>query len=167
MGEAQVQQAGKLTRRLINALAIIGVAAYGAAAIVTVADIIGRRFGYPIEGVVDLVQLFIITGAWLVMPFAFLTAAHVSVDFVLSCLPSAVLRPLKLFASVLTVTLVALMLWQGFLTFETRTIYGDKSQQLGLPIAWFWYPLLVGLLISLVAILFELFESLKQETGHE
>ena len=167
MGEAQVQQAGKLTRRLINALAIMGVAAYGAAAIVTVADIIGRRFGYPIEGVVDLVQLFIITGAWLVMPFAFLTAAHVSVDFVLSFLPSALLRPLKLFASVLTFTLVALMLWQGFLTFETRTMYGDKSQQLGLPIAWFWYPLLIGLLISLVAILLELFQSLKQETGHE
>ncbi len=153
----------KLARGLISAFAMLGVIAYGAAALVTVADIIGRRFGLPVEGVVDLVQLFVVTGAWLVLPFAFLTAAHVSVDFVLDLLPSMFVVPLKILGAVLSVGLLGLMLQQGYTTFLTRTMFGDTSQQLGIPIAWYWYPLLIGMTVSLLAVLLELGASLKQE----
>ncbi|MFX4295930.1 TRAP transporter small permease [Pseudosulfitobacter pseudonitzschiae] len=156
-------QLAKLARGLINAFAMLGVIAYGAAALVTVADIIGRRFGLPVEGVVDLVQLFVVTGAWLVLPFAFLTAAHVSVDFVLDLLPHAFVVPLKILGTVLSLGLLGLMLQQGYTTFLTRTMFGDTSQQLGIPIAWYWYPLLVGMTVSLLAVLLELGASLKQE----
>jgi TRAP-type C4-dicarboxylate transport system permease small subunit len=156
-------QLAKLARGLINAFAMLGVIAYGAAALVTVADIIGRRFGLPVEGVVDLVQLFVVTGAWLVLPFAFLTAAHVSVDFVLDLLPHAFVVPLKILGAVLSLGLLGLMLQQGYTTFLTRTKFGDSSQQLGIPIAWYWYPLLVGMTVSLLAVLLELGAALKQE----
>lgn len=162
-----MKQVVKLARWLINVLAMLGVAAYGAAVVVTVADIIGRRFGYPVEGVVDLVQLSIVTGAWLVMPYAFYSAAHVSVDFLLASMPVTLRAPLRAGSSVLAFGLVGLMLWQGYLTFETRTIFGDKSQQLGIPIAWYWYPLLVGLSASLVAIALELSTALKRENRLE
>ncbi|MGR3805711.1 TRAP transporter small permease [Marinibacterium profundimaris] len=152
-----------LARGLITALAALGVIAYGLAALVTVADIIGRRFGLPIEGVVDLVQLFVVGGAWLVMPYAFLSAAHVSVDFLVENMPRGLAVPLKLFAGVLALGLLGLMLWQGFLTFRTRTMFGDTSQQLGIPIAWYWYPLLVGLAVSLIAVVVELTASLRRE----
>ena len=162
-----MKQIARLARGLIYALAALGVAAYGAAAVVTVVDVIGRRLGYPIEGVVDLVQLFVVGGAWLVMPYAFLSAAHVGVDFLIGLKPAALSVPLKICAAALSFGLVAIMLWQGYLTFETRTMFGDKSQQLGIPIAWYWYPLLVGLLISLVAIVAGLIASLKTELSHE
>lgn len=156
-----------LARVLVNALAVLGVLSYGAAAIVTVADVIGRKVGFPIRGVVDLVQLFVVTGAWLVIPFAFMTAAHVSVDFLLDVLPLPLRVPLRIFAAVLALGLVSLMLWQGVRTFETRTMFGDKSQQLGIPIAWYWYPLLAGMAASLIAILAGLFSTLKGEMNHE
>ena len=162
-----MRQVSKLAGWLVNGLAAFGVAAFGAATVVTVADVVGRRFGYPIEGVVDLVQLFVVTGAWLTMPFAFFTAAHVSVDFLLSVMPGPLMIPLKVLAAVGSFVLVALMLWQGYLTFETRTMFGDKSQQLGIPIAWYWYPLLIGLAVSLLAIVMELAVSLKRELGYE
>lgn len=151
----------------VRALAILGVAAYGMAAIVTVADIIGRRLGYPVAGVVDLVQLCVVTGAWLVMPWAFLSAAHVSVDFLIRAIPAPLRVPLQILAAALTLGLVGLMLWQGWLTFETRTMFGDKSQQLGIPIAWYWYPLLVGLAMSLIAIPAQLIATLTKRMGHE
>ena len=152
-----------LPRAVVIALATLGVLAYAAAALVTFADVIGRNLGAPIEGVVDLVQLFVVTGAWLVMPFAFQSAAHVGVDFVINMLPKSLAAPLRVFAAAVALVLVGLMLWYGFDTFKMRTMFGDRSQQLGIPIAWYWYPLLVGLAASLVGILVHLFDALKSE----
>lgn len=156
-------RAYSLSRSLVSALAALGVAAYGCAALVTVADVIGRKIGLPVQGVVDLVQLFVMTGAWLVMPYAFMAGAHVGVDFVVKRLPVAVRVPLKLFATAVALALVALMLWYGFETFNVRTAFGDRSQQLGIPVAWYWYPLLVGLAISLIAVVLEAVGSLSEQ----
>src|SRR5699024_242528 len=141
------------SKRRLGALAALGVLSYGAAALVPVADILGRTVGLPIVGGVDPAQRFVMAGAWLARPSAFMVGAHVGVDFVLAALPRA---PALLFhglAALVAFGLVALMLWQGFETFQVRTMFGDKSQQLGIPIAWYWYPLLAGLAASLVGVL--------------
>ncbi len=156
-------RAYSLSRSLVSALAALGVAAYGCAALVTVADVIGRKIGLPVQGVVDLVQLFVMTGAWLVMPYAFMAGAHVGVDFVVKRLPVAVRVPLKLFATAVALALVVLMLWYGFETFNVRTVFGDRSQQLGIPVAWYWYPLLAGLAVSLIAVVLEAVASLSEQ----
>lgn len=143
-------------RWLVSALGALGVLCYGAAAVVTVVDVIGRRFGVPIQGVVDLVQLFFIAGAWLVMPYAFMAGSHVGVDFVVNLMPRAIAAPLKFAIAAVTFVFVGLMLWQGYATFLTRTMFGDRSQLLGIPIDWYWYPLLLGLAMSLFAIILQL-----------
>ncbi|MFD2740054.1 TRAP transporter small permease [Sulfitobacter aestuarii] len=138
------------TRRAILVLAMLGVAAYGAAALVTVADVLGRRVGLPIDGVVDLVQLFVVTGAWLVMPWAFCSGAHVGVDFLITRLPRAPQILLRFLAMLAALALLGAMLWLGYGTFQQRVMFGDRSQQLGIPISWFWLPLLIGLGFSLL-----------------
>ncbi len=156
-----------LARSLVSALAALGVAAYGGAALVTVADVIGRNFDLPVQGVVDLVQLLVVTGAWLVMPFAFMSGAHVGVDFVVKALPAVLRAPLRLGAAAVALALVGLMLWYGFETFDVRSAYGDRSQQLGIPVAWYWYPLLVGLTLSLLGIVLEVLATSQKGTGNE
>ncbi|WP_197945338.1 TRAP transporter small permease [Oricola thermophila] len=160
-------QLAKRARSLVLAMTVAGVLAYGAAAAVTVADVIGRQFGMPIEGVVDLVQLFVMAGAWLVMPYAFMEATHVSVDFLLAALPRSVTQLLVIVSALVTLALLAFMLWQGFLTFRTRTMFGDRSQQLGIPIAWYWYPLLVGLAASMIGATLRFLNALRQEAPNE
>lgn len=162
-----MKQVAAYAHWLIRAMAALGVASYGLAALVTVADIVGRRIGMPVSGVVDLVQLFVITGAWLAMPWAFLSASHVSVDFLIGAIPRALRLPLRVFAALVAAGLVGLMLRQGYLTFLTRTMFGDRSQQLGIPIAWYWYPLLAGLAVSLIAIAAQLASALGKEMRHE
>lgn len=156
-----------LARAFVLALAALGVAAYGGAALVTVADVIGRTVGLPVQGVVDLVQLFVVTGAWLVMPYAFMSGAHVSVDFVVKKLPNALRVPLQLFAAAVALVLVGLMLWYGFETFKVRSMFGDRSQQLGIPVAWYWYPLLAGLAVSLLGVVLETVAAWQRKTRHE
>jgi TRAP-type C4-dicarboxylate transport system permease small subunit len=152
-------------RRLIAFLAAAGVAAYGAAAIVTVADVLGRRVGLPVDGVVDLVQLFVMAGAWLVMPFAFMTGAHVGVDFLVQRMPRVPATLLRAAALAVALVLLALMLVYGYRTAGMRMMFGDKSQQLGIPIVWYWGPLILGLGVSTLGALLGFVAILRPETA--
>lgn len=146
--------------RGIEALAVIGVLAYGAAAAVTVADILGRQFGLAVIGVVDLVQLFVVAGAWLVIPWAFVSGAHVGVDYIIAALPDRAERAIRAAAALLAGALLALMLRYGIDAYELQAMMGDRSQQIGIPIGWFWLPLLAGQAIALVAILVVIAEAI-------
>lgn len=149
----------------IFALAVIGLLAYGCAALVTVFDILGRRVGMPVEGVVDLVQLFVMAGAWLVMPYAFYSGAHVGVDFIIDKFPARMQKVFLVFGSLIAIMLLALMLWYGYTTAQQRIMFGDKSQELGLPILWYWVPLLLGMAGSIVASILVMFKGYHRETA--
>lgn len=137
--------------RAITFLAAIGLLAFGAASIVTVADVIGRRIGLPIPGVIDLVQLFIMAGVWLIMPYAFYSGAHVGVDFIVDRMPGRVQTVVRILGSLIAIVLLVLMAWYGYVTSQQRIMFGDTSQELGIPIVWFWAPLLAGMIGSIVA----------------
>lgn len=138
-------------RWLVVVSAGAGVTAYAAAALLTVANVIGRQVGLPISGVVDLVQLCVVGGAWLVIPYAFLTGAHVGVDLLVESMPDAVRVPLRVLASLVAIGLLILILLNCYETFQQQMMFGDRSQQLGIPILYYWVPLLYGVALSAVA----------------
>ncbi len=153
--------------RLIEALALAGAAAFGAAALVTVADIVGRQIGHAINGVVDLVQLFVTAGAWFVIPWAFVAGAHVGVDFIVSQMPRMPQRVLAILAALLAGGVLVLMLRYGYDTFERRAMMGDRSQQLGIPISWYWWPLLVGQAAAILAVISVIVHLLRGQATDE
>ncbi|MCA1941359.1 MAG: TRAP transporter small permease [Caenispirillum bisanense] len=148
-------------RALVGAAAVAGVLAYAAAALLTVADIVGRQISLPVPGVVDLVQLCVLGGAWLVIPYAFLTGAHVGVDLVVDSFPPPVRRTLRIAASLAAVVLLALVLRQSWEAFGMQLMFGDRSQQLGIPIVWYWVPLLAGVALSILASLLTIVDGIK------
>lgn len=143
-------------RSLVTLSAATGVAAYAAAALLTVADVIGRQLGLPIPGMVDLVQLFVLGGAWLVIPYAFMTGAHVGVDLLVESFPKRLAALMRGVAGVAAIGLMGLMLYFCYATFQQQVMFGDRSQQLGIPIFYFWLPLLFGVGLSMVAIVLTL-----------
>ncbi|NHF72844.1 TRAP transporter small permease [Paracoccus xiamenensis] len=146
----------KLLRRidgLIEILAVIGLLAYSAAALISVADVIGRRIGTPVPGVVDLVQLFIMAGAWLSIPWGFTVGGHVGVDFLVDRMPEGWQRLLRGLAAVAAMVLMALILWKCSEAYRLQVMLGDKSQQLGIPISLYWLPLLIGVGASILALI--------------
>jgi TRAP-type C4-dicarboxylate transport system permease small subunit len=153
----------RLIERFIELLAALGVAAYAAAALVTVADIVGRRFGYAVNGVVDLVQLFVTAGTWFVIPWAFVAGAHVSVEIFIARLPRAARRALAATAALLAAGILVLMLRYGWAAFGIQSRLGDRSQQLGIPIAFYWWPLLAGQAACLLALACVLARLLRRE----
>lgn len=142
----------RLTERLLVASALAGVAAYGAATLVTVADILARQWGHAVPGVVDVVQLFVLAGAYLVIPYAFLSDAHVAVELLTDRLRPTVRVLLKALAAVLALALLIPMLVKTYGSAMSQLALGDRSQTLGIPMILYWAPVVVGLGLSLVAL---------------
>lgn len=136
---------------IIELLAAAGVLAYCAAAVISVADVIGRRLGTPVLGVVDLVQLCVMSGAWLCIPWGFTAGAHVGVEFLLERMPPGWARALQTVAALAAIVLMGLILWKCWGAWQMQALLGDRSQQLGIPMGYYWLPLLGGAAASIVA----------------
>lgn len=133
--------------------ALLGVAALLAAMAVTVADIVLRPLGSAVPGVVDLVQLAVMAGAFLAIPYTFISDGHVSVDLLAQNLPARLAALLRLLAALLATGLLALMLYYGWQSAWQQHAFGDVSQTIGIPLFWYWTPLLAGLALSALATL--------------
>lgn len=107
-----------------------------------------ERLGYGIIGVVDLVQLCIMTAAWLSIPWAFATGGHVSVDLFGDRLPEAARALFGALAAGAACVFLALT-WRNCLDQALAVqAYGDRSATLQIPLVWYWLPLLFGLALS-------------------
>ena len=133
-----------------------------AGVLVLMADIAARKsLGFSILGTIDLTQLAVMACVYLSMPLAFLRGTHVGVDFVADALPAPLARACGVFAALLTAAFLAAIAWYCFAQARIQFAQGDRSVTLGIPMAWYWAPLLAGLAGSTLASLLVLARSLR------
>ena len=134
-------------------MALLGALSLGAAAAVTFADVILRFFGGSVRGVVDLVQLFVMTGVFLAMPYTFFMDGQVRVQILIDRMTPR-LRRLMLVAGGLVVlafvTALAMRTHDGLQQVVARR---DSTLNLAIPMIYFWGPMLLGFALSVPAIL--------------
>ncbi len=162
-----IQASFKFYFRLTRWLAYGGEQADNAAMGVTIADILLRAssravnlvaadlgiepVGWAVEGVVELVQLFVMGVAFAALPFAFMRGAHVSVDLFTARLARRVQSLLQAAAAVVALWFMVLILQHGWVQMLNQIEYGDVSMTLAIPYVWFWTPLLAGVAMSVGA----------------
>ncbi|MCO5100255.1 MAG: TRAP transporter small permease [Burkholderiaceae bacterium] len=121
---------------------------------IIVADVATRRsIDLPLAGTMDLTQLFVMSCAFLAMPLAFLRNAHVSVEFVTDKLPSRVLLAAEAVAAAIGCAFIVACLVCSVEQALLQVGNGDRSQTIGIPIFWYWAPLLIGFALSALATL--------------
>ncbi|MCC6000674.1 MAG: TRAP transporter small permease [Pararhodobacter sp.] len=134
------------------ALALLGALSLGVAAAVTFVDVILRFFGGSVRGVVDLVQLFVMTGVFLSMPYTFFVDGHVRVTILLDRLRPALRATILVLGGALVLAfmiMLALRTHDGLLQVMGRR---DSTLNLAIPMLWFWGPMLAGFALSIPAI---------------
>lgn len=115
------------------------------AGLVTCADIIIRNLGgQGILGTVDITQMFIMATAFLTIPYGFIVDSHVAVEIGIERLPFRLQALCKMVAALFGAALMLAIGWYGVGQFKTVALMGDRSQTIGLPMVWYWYPLLAG-----------------------
>lgn len=110
----------------------------------------GERPGLGIVGVVDLVQLCVMTAAWLSIPWAFATGGHVTVDLLHERLPAAAREGLGALAAGAACVFLAFALRFCLGQAQAVASWGDRSATLQIPLVWYWSPLLFGLALSVL-----------------
>lgn len=115
-------------------------------------DIATRKtVGFSILGMIDLTQLAQMACVFLVLPLAFLKESHVSVDFITARFPPRLRAAVEAFSALLAVALLAAILWYSWGQARIQIGQGDRSVTLGIPMLWYWAPLLTGTLLSIGA----------------
>jgi TRAP-type C4-dicarboxylate transport system permease small subunit len=119
---------------------------------VLMVDISTRKtLGFSILGTIDLMQLAQVACVFLVLPLVFLRESHISVDFVTARLPPRLRAAVEAVSALLGIALLAAILWYSWQQAAIQVRQGDRSVTLGIPMAFYWAPLLLGTALSIAA----------------
>ncbi len=141
-----------VAERIARAMACAGVALLGAAILVLIADIVGRRtLGFSVLGTLDLVQLAVMGCVFFAMPLAFLHRTHVGVEFLTERLSARARGKLEAVVGVAVALFVAALAYYGARQAALAWAQGDRSATLRLPMILYWAPLVIGLAASALA----------------
>jgi len=141
----------------IGGLLVIG------AILVTVGDVIARwLFKTGFIGLVDVTQFAVVGFAYLALPHTFSRDAHVAIalyDHRLSPHSDLLLRSA---ARLLTLGVLGILLYYGWVQAERTLRYGAVSQNVEIPMIAFWIMILTGAALSAIICLTQLTVTLGQ-----
>ncbi len=134
------------------ALAYAGMILISISIAISMVDIAGRKtVGWSIFGIIDLGQLLVMSCICLAMPLTFIREGHVGVEFATDPLAPHALAVLKLIVAATTFVAVAVLARYAAAQAMLQWAKGDRTATLGIPMIWYWTPLLIGLGVSALA----------------
>jgi TRAP-type C4-dicarboxylate transport system permease small subunit len=117
--------------------------------LLTTIDVILRKVdGEGIYGAIDLVQLMIMYAAFLSIPYTFMKRAHVAVSVITDRMSQRMISLTEVLGTVLGFGFMGAVGYFGFLQTLQQMEYGDVSMIFGMPMIYYWIPLLIGSLLS-------------------
>jgi TRAP-type C4-dicarboxylate transport system permease small subunit len=149
-------------------LALGGTAGFLVAVALTVVDIALRSVsGLTVHGLTDIVTLCTMIGAMLAIPYGFAADQHVSIDLFTSRMPLRLQRWLRFGAALLSLAFLSGVFWFGLRQMLTEYGYGDRSQSIGIPMVWYWVPLITGIGLAALVNLWLAVRELQAAAGAE
>ena len=144
----------RLLDRSLALLAGLATASLVIAIAYVAADIIIRKtFSKSLVGSVDVTELVVVVCAFLSIPIAFMRHSHVAVEIVTDPLPPRVCTALDGVGSLLGAALFAIIGVLSFNPMNLSSSAGDVSQDLAIPIVWYWAPMIGGCFLAALAAL--------------
>src|SRR5919108_3757617 len=141
----------QLAARIFGYLAALFLAAL---MLLTVADVFLRSFfSYPIQGMLELVELGLACTIFLALPAVFLRDEHLVVDVIDHLTRPSVVRVLDLIGALISLGVLVMMAWQMVPLARTMHEFGDVTSDLSIPRIWYWVPVLLGVVASALATL--------------
>ena len=121
-------------------------------AVLNVGDIATRRLTtWNLTGIVDITQLMVMSCAFMCIPYTFMREAHIDVDFITTHLPPRINSALLGVWSLAGALFMAAVTWYAGVAALQAYVNNDQSTTIGIPIVWYWVPLLFGCVLSVLA----------------
>ena len=116
-----------------------------ACAVITAIDVVLRNFfASGVPGTIDITKLAIVWGAFLTIPLGFANNSHIAVEFLVTPLGRRANATLRLVSLILSALAMAACFWWGWIEAAKQVGHGDRSMTIGIPVVFYWAPLLYG-----------------------
>jgi TRAP-type C4-dicarboxylate transport system permease small subunit len=122
--------------------------------LLTVADVLLRTFfRYPIQGMLELVELGLACTIFVALPAVFLRDEHLVVDVIDNFASKPLVRLLDLAGALVSLAVLVVMAWQMVPLARSMHEFGDVTSDLSIPRLYYWIPVLLGVTASALATL--------------
>src|ERR1700752_4973807 len=133
-----------MIERCARALCYVGMAAMAVLMMgVTVVDVVLRWFGAGVPGAYELVTAGMRVLIPLAMPYVFLTGGHVAVEMLVEHFPGGLRKIVTRAGALLATAVMAFMTLAVIRRAMTVAASGEVTADLGLPVVYYWVPLIV------------------------
>ena len=129
-------------RGLIHAMAVVGGFAVVGMIAVTVADVVGRRFGHSVKGAYDLVRVLGAIAMGCALPITKAVKGHIAIEYFFQKMGSRGRAATDTAMRLVLLALFGLLAWQFVRQGLDFRKYGEVTATLHMPM--FWVPWLVA-----------------------
>lgn len=146
-----------LVGTLVRICSLMSVLSLVVMMMVSVLDVfLANMFKRPIIGAFDLVETTLVLTVFLGFPQTFLSNSHIAVDVVDFFASKAMVARLKILAKTLSFLFLVFLAWKMLDPAYDAYKFGERKQELGLPLFALWVPMIAGIAVSALVVFFSM-----------
>jgi len=123
----------KIIQWVLDKMKIIGAACLVGMMLLTCADVVGRAFGYPIFGSVEIVGFMATLAVVMAMPYTHQVQGHIGVEIVVRLFSEKTQIIIDICTGIISLMLFAIVTWRMTIYANTMQESGEVSMNLELP----------------------------------
>jgi TRAP-type C4-dicarboxylate transport system permease small subunit len=116
-----------LKMKIVGAVCLVGMT------FLTCADVVGRAFGYPIFGSVEIVGFMATLAVVMALPYTHQVNGHIGVEIVVRLLAPKLQIAIEICTGIISLLLFAIVTWRMMVYARTMQQSGEVSMNLELP----------------------------------
>jgi TRAP-type C4-dicarboxylate transport system permease small subunit len=120
----------KVVAKVSGVFAALGAALIGLLALTMVADVVGRQFGSPVTGIVELAAQTVVISAFLTIPYVMRRGGHIRATVLVNRTPPIVSKSLEVLAYLIGAIIFALLAfsaWDAFVEDFVKASYEGEG----------------------------------------
>jgi TRAP-type C4-dicarboxylate transport system permease small subunit len=123
----------KIIQWILDTMKIIGAACLGGMMLLTCVDVVGRAFGHPIFGSVEIVGYMAILSVVMAMPYTHQVQGHIGVEIIVRLFSEKTQTIIDICTGIISLILFAIVTWRMTVYANTMKASGEVSMNLELP----------------------------------
>lgn len=147
---------------ILDKMKIIGAACLVGMTLLTCADVVGRAFGYPIFGSVEIVGFMATLAVVMAMPYTHQVQGHIGVEILVRLFSKRTQTIIDICTGIVSLILFAIITWRMTVYAHTMQKSGEVSMNLELPEHFIIYATAICLLVFSLIILKDIIENIRK-----
>ena len=147
---------------ILEKMKIIGAACLVGMTLLTCADVVGRAFGHPIFGSVEIVGFMATLAVVMAMPYTHQVQGHIGVEILVRLFSKRTQTIIEICTGIVSLVLFAIITWRMSVYARTMQKSGEVSMNLELPEHFIIYVTAICLLVFTLIILKDIIDNIRK-----